>query len=137
MATSSIASPESFWQEARWQRVCASCGQRHGRPDSRGRTWHPHHMVPRQLLRRLGLPQWDTRDALRLCTDCHMAFEWAGPGKIAVPVTAWTQQGICYCWEVLGVTAVQLEGKYGAFDIDPRWVLHLTEECPLCQTPPT
>jgi hypothetical protein len=84
-------------------------------------------------LKRLKLPEWDTRNALRLCTDCHMAFEWAGPGKVAVPVAKLTDDNICYAWEVLGVTVVQIEKKYGSFDHDPRWVKHRMGECELCQ----
>lgn len=128
-----VSSPSAFWQEARYQGFCAVCDRQYGEPDARGHRWHAHHVVPKDTLRRLRLPQYDTRGALRLCTDCHMAFEWAGPGKIAVPVTCWTQTNVCYVWEVLGVTAVQLERKYGPLDVDERWVKHLTEECPLCQ----
>lgn len=133
MATTLISNAESFWAEARYQRVCAVCDRVHGRPDSRGRTWHAHHVIPRKLLRRLKLPEFDTRGALRLCTDCHMAFEWAGTGKVAVPVTKFTNQNICYCWEVLGVAVVQIEKQYGDFDHDPRWVKHREGECALCQ----
>lgn len=125
--------PQAFWLEARYQGVCAVCGRANGRPDSRGRTWHPHHVVSRHRLKRLRLPEFDPRNALRLCTDCHMSFEWAGPGKTEVPITTWTQQNVCFVFETLGVTAVQLERKYGELDIDPRWTAHLREECAECQ----
>lgn len=123
-----VDSPESFWQAARYQRVCAICGRAGGRPDFRGRIWHAHHTVPRQLLRRLGLPEWDPRGALRICTDCHMQDD-AG----ALEVRHLTAENICYAWEVLGVTVVQLERKYGDFDHDPRWHRHHLGECGLCQ----
>lgn len=128
-----VSDPHSFMLEARYQALCAVCGRARGRPDARGRTWHAHHVAPQQLLARLKLPEYDTRNALRLCTDCHMAFEWAGPGKVAVPVTSWKDQNVCYVFEVLGVTAVQLERKYGDLDADPRWVSHLEGKCELCQ----
>lgn len=128
-----ISDPNSFWQEARWQRVCAVCDRANGRPDARGRTWHAHHVIPRDILRRLGLPQYDTRGALRVCTDCHMSFEWAGPGKVPLTPRHMTDQNICYIWEVLGVAVVMLERKYGEFDHEPRWVKHRMGECELCQ----
>lgn len=130
MTTSSqpLSNPASFHAEARYQRVCAVCG-------SAG-PFHAHHVVARPLLRRLRLPQYDPRNALRLChPGCHFAFEWAGPGKIAVPVTCWTDQNVCYVFEALGVTAVQLEKKYGPLDVDERWVKHLNGECELCRSP--
>lgn len=133
MRCASISNPESFHLEARYQALCAVCDRAKGRPDGFGKTWHAHHVVPRGLLKRLKLPEFDTRGALRLCTDCHMAFEWSGPGKVAVPVTCWKDQNVCYVWEVLGVTAVQIEKKYGPLDEDPRWVRHLNGECPECQ----
>lgn len=129
-----ISDPHSFHLEARYQALCAVCGKAKGsRPDGFGRYWHAHHVCPKGILKRLHFPQYDTRNALRLCTDCHMAFEWAGPGKIAVPITKWKQQNVCYVWEVLGVAAVQLEDKYGPLDVDERWVKHLSEECDHCQ----
>jgi hypothetical protein len=131
--TSSLSNPASFYQAARWQRVCAVCGRASGRPDARGRTWHAHHVVPKPILRRLHLPEYDTRGALRLCTDCHMAFEWAGPGKVHVMPKHMTDENICYVWEVLGVAVVQIERKYGVFDADPRWHRHRMGECELCQ----
>jgi hypothetical protein len=40
---------------------------------------------------------------------------------------------ICYAFEVLGVTVVQLERRYGPAEDDPRWVKHEEERCELCQ----
>lgn len=133
MTSSTMSNPGSFHEAARWQRVCAVCDRAKGRPDVRGRTWHAHHVVPKSILRRLGLPLWDTRNALRLCTDCHGAFEWAGPGKVLVTVKHLTDENICYAWEALGVTVVQIERRYGDFDVDPRWLKHHMGECETCQ----
>lgn len=131
-----ICNAASFHDEARYQGLCAVCGRARGtRPDGRGRYWNAHHVVPRGKLKRLGLPEWDTRNALRLCSDCHMSFEWAGPGKVAVPVTVWKDQNVCFVWETLGVAAVQLESKYGPLDIDQRWVNHLEGKCEHCLVP--
>ncbi len=128
-----ISDPSSFHEEARYQRVCAICGRAGGRPDFRGRTWHAHHVLPRRLLRRLKLPEWDTRNALRLCTDCHMSSEWAGASAVKIAVADLKDDNICYAFEVLGATVVQLERTYGDFEADERWARHLTEGCELCQ----
>ena len=120
-----VSNPGSFRAEARWQRVCQVCGA--------GGHFNAHHTIPKHILRRLGLPLYDTRGALRLCDHCHMQFEWGGPGKQEIPVRCLPDQAICYVWEVLGPTAVMLERKYSPFDFDPRWLKHHLGECPLCQ----
>jgi hypothetical protein len=120
-----VSNPASFRAEARWQRVCAVCGA--------AGSFHAHHVLPKHLLRRLKLPRYDTRGALRLCEHCHMQFEWGGPGKVEIAVRCLTDQNICYLYEVLGVTVVQLEGKYSNFDVDPRWHKHRMGECLECQ----
>lgn len=131
-----VSGPASFRAEARWQRACAVCG-------AVGGGFHAHHVVPKHLLRRLGLPLYDTRNALRLCDGgglrlcCHMQFEWGGVSKTEIPVRCLTDQNICYVWEVLGVTVVQIERKYSPFDQDPRWLQHHMGECPLCQLSPS
>lgn len=127
-----ISNPASFHAEARYQGVCAVC--------ERPGPFEAHHVVPRRLLKRLGLPLHDTRGALRLCNPpgmggCHMQYEWGGVNKIEVPITRWKQQNVCYVFETLGVTAVQLEGKSGPLDIDPRWTAHLEGGCEHCQCP--
>lgn len=125
-----ISNPRSFWEAARWQRVCAACDRVGGRPDFRGRTWHAHHVMARKLLRRLRHPEWDTRNALRLCTDCHGHEQGGG---ILVPVAKLKDDNICCIWEVLGIAVVQIEHVYGSFDLDPRWQRHRMGECALCQ----
>lgn len=123
-----ISSAASFWSEARWQRVCAVCGQ--------GGGFHAHHCLPKQHLRRLGLPLYDTRNALRLCDTCHMQFEWGGPGKVQLPLHCLTENNICYLYEVLGPAIVTLERKYGSFEHEPRWHKHRMGECESCQLQP-
>lgn len=122
-----ISNPTSFWEEARWQQVCAVC--------ETGGDFQAHHVVPKPILKRLREPLYDTRGALRLCEHCHMQFEWAGPGKVLVTPLHWTIENHCYVWEVLGVTAIQLERKYGPLSVDPRWEMHLEGTCELCQKP--
>lgn len=121
-----VSNPASFRAEARWQRVCAVCGRGAG-------PWHAHHVVAKHILRRLYLPLNDTRNALRLCERCHMNFEWGGVGKPKISARDLTDDNICYVWEVLGVTVVQIEDKYEPFDLDPRWLRHRLGECSICQ----
>lgn len=128
MSTAVVSNPRSFHLEAAWQRCCQA-----PRCDRTGR-FHAHHVVPKQLLRRLHLPQYDTRGALRVCWTCHMQFERAGPGKIDLPVTCWRQVNVCYVFEVLGLTVVQLEGKYGTILEVPRYAVHLDGRCEHCQS---
>lgn len=122
-----ISNPQSFHLEARYQRCCQApdCG-------STG-AWHAHHVIPKQLLRRLKLPMYDVRGALRICWTHHMQFERAGPGKIDLPVSCWQQQNVCYAFGVLGVTIVQLERKYGPILEVPRYAVHLDGGCEHCQ----
>lgn len=122
----SISNPQSFRAEARYQRVCAVCGA--------AGAFHAHHVVPKTILRRLRLPLYDTRNALRLCTRCHMSYEWGGPGKIRLGVFRLTDDNLCYCWETLGPTIGMIERKYGgSFALDPRWLKHRMGECERCQ----
>lgn len=121
----SISNPASFRAAARWQQVCAVC--------KTAKPWHAHHVVPEQRLSKLHLPLHDPRNALRLCVDCHMSFEWGGVDKVEVRWAHMTDENICYVFEVLGVTVVQLERRYGSVDDDPRWEKHLRGECPVCQ----
>lgn len=129
-----ISDPTSFHREAQSQRVCAICDRPGGRPNFRGERWEAHHVIPKQLLRRLKLPQYDIRGALRLCTDCHGGFENGGVAKVLIPIAKLKGMNICYVWETLGVTCGQIERPYeGTFEEDPRWLLHELEECPLCR----
>lgn len=64
------AAKRAFHDEARRQRICAQEGCRRNWP------WHPHHVIYRQELQKMGITDitvlWDKRNALRLCPDCHM-----------------------------------------------------------------
>jgi hypothetical protein len=123
-----ISNPASFRDEARWQRVCAVCEQ----PGA----FHAHHVIPKQQLRNLRRPQYDTRGALRLCSpgtvgNCHMQHE-GGPTKL-VTTKHLTQTNICYVFEVWGPAAEGwLERYYSG--ADDRLNLHHDEECPHCQS---
>lgn len=125
-----IDNPQSFHAEAMYQLVCAVCG--------RGGAFHAHHVVPKGELRKRHLPLNDTRNALRLCAgldgnNCHMQFEWAGPGKVLVLQKHLRQSHFCYIWSVMRMAGVNLlERKYGGAD-DPRWAKHMEGDC-ACQT---
>lgn len=56
--------PESFYNEARYQGVCAQTGEA-------GNDWEAHHVVKRQTCRKVGAPEWDPRNALRLKRSIH------------------------------------------------------------------
>lgn len=122
-----ISNPHSFHLEARHQRVCAR------RECQRGGKFHAHHVVPRSWLRKNRLPQFDTRGALRLCDECHMQFEWAGPGKLQVVTAELTQDNLCYVWEVMRLSGIDfLKREYGSAD-DPRFACHIDGLCLACQ----
>lgn len=128
MATSTpISNPASFHAEAQFQRTCAYCRE--------SRPFHAHHVVPKQDLRRRGLPLHDTRGALRLCeglyTDkCHMRIE---KGIYVLETAKLLQVNICYLWETLEMAGQNLlERKYTG--VDRRFTLHPEGACPECQT---
>jgi|SRR3982750_2219337 hypothetical protein len=92
-----IANPQSFREEARWQRVCAVCDG--------GGAFHAHHVLYEQMLeRKFGLSGnalFDPRNALRICTDnCHTRHHWKiRPIKTAELV----DDNISYAFEVMGL----------------------------------
>lgn len=92
----SVANPQSFHAEARWQGVCAWCGK--------GGPYHAHHVVDQQTLKGLGISGnalYDPRNALRLCArTCHFQFEWGGVAKIELPLTHLPDAAIAYAAEV-------------------------------------
>lgn len=107
-----ISNPESFRAEARAQFECAVCG-------STG-SWDPHHVVQRQHLRRLGLPEWDTRNALRLCQDCHTAHT---SHYRKVPLVKILDENVAYAYEALGTAAFDyFARRYSG--ADPRVTVH-------------
>jgi hypothetical protein len=121
-----ISNPSSFRAEARYQRVCAACGRA-------GENFHAHHIVSKRLLRRLKLPLWDTRNALRLCPSCHMQAEWGGVERLRIPCDRLSNDNICYIYSVLGPAIGTLEKMYPRLIIDPRMTRHLDGACELCQ----
>jgi hypothetical protein len=109
-----------FHAEARYQRVCAVCGSTD--------DYHAHHVYPRQRLKREHKPQFDPRNALRLCIDCHFSFEWGGVNRLVIATAKLKSINICYIWELLGdAGGYFLTEKYtGA---DERWEEHLRGGC--------
>lgn len=118
-----ICNPRSFWEEARFQVVCACCGV--------GGEFHAHHVVDKQTLKaRCGLrgdALYDTRNALRLCAGtrgnrCHMQFEYGGVGKVEITTRMLTDENVVYAFEALeGYAADFLRHQYeDVQDPDPR-----------------
>lgn len=58
------AARDAFFAEARWQGCCQVNGDT-------GVDWDPHHVVRWQDLKRMGLPRYDRRNALRLSGQVH------------------------------------------------------------------
>lgn len=123
-----ISNPASFHAEAQFQRVCAVCGD--------AGSFHAHHVVPKQRLRKLGLAHrlYDPRNALRLCAgldtrQCHMEHE---NGKLVIETRELTDDNICFIFEILGAAGADLlERDYTG--IDRRYTLHEEGICALCQ----
>lgn len=107
----SVSNPESFWLEARWQKCCAEC-------DATG-EFDAHHVIERQWLRRQGLPEWDTRNALRLCPltgGCH----GGQTSKLhKIQLTNLLDENIAYAFEVMGAAAYFYLRRHYAGE-DPR-----------------
>jgi hypothetical protein len=128
-----ISNPQSFWEEARYQAVCAVC--------ERAGPFHAHHVVSKSWLTQRGLPEYDTRNALRLCchdpNNCHFNFEWGGVGKVQVLVRHLVQLNLCYVFETMGagpgIEFLRREYLYEE-GTDVRWEQHLTSRCPWCQS---
>jgi hypothetical protein len=123
-----ISNPHSFYQEARFQKVCQLCG-------SAG-AFHAHHVVSKQRLKKDGLLHrvYDPRNALRLCEGldtkhCHMEHERC---NLVIPTEKLLDQNVCFIWEVLGVAGQNLlERDYTG--IDRRYTLHVEGRC-VCQS---
>jgi hypothetical protein len=88
-----LAARDAFHMAARAQRVCQNPDCPHPR-----RPWDAHHVVYEQELRRLGVPIWDPRNAMRLCKRCHHGHHHLHP----MPQSAITNANIEYALEVLG-----------------------------------
>lgn len=76
--------------------------------------WDPHHVVYEQHVIKAGFPKDDTRNALRLCRDCHFNHHHTG-GPARIPLAAIPDAAIEYAREVLGDYAIDyLAAKYRA-----------------------
>lgn len=117
-----VANPSSFWNEARWQALCAVC--------EKPGAFHSHHVVDKATLKhRCGLSGdalYDTRNALRLCQEmgsaerrCHFQHE---NSRRLVKTTELTDDNIEYAFEVLNDYAYDyLVREYDNLsDPDPR-----------------
>lgn len=89
-----ISDPAAFWEEARYQRVCAQCGDTG--------QFEAHHTVEKQWLKRHKLLLWDTRGALRLCLLCHHG-QTSKLKKIELKKL--TLDNLEYAFEVMGASA--------------------------------
>lgn len=106
-----ILEQREFHFEAQTQRICRGTGCRKRWP------WHPHHVIYRQELERLGLSVallWDPRNCLRLCPDCHMNHHNRSK---PVKLTALRDANYAFAFEVMGALAVDyLRQKYDGED---------------------
>jgi len=109
-----INNPASFRNEARWQRVCAVC--------KKAGPWQAHHVLIEQELERRGVKPWDTRNALRICTEgqdnCHSRHHW----KVrAIRTVELLDCNVLYAFEILGPYAADwLRRYYDDITPDPR-----------------
>lgn len=118
-----ISNPQSFKNEARWQRVCATC--------NKGGAFHAHHVVDKAILRNRcglrGIQLYDTRNALRLCQGlgdpdrrCHFRHENRVEGYV-VKTKNLTDANIEYAFEMLGLYAADyLRDEYDDSEPDER-----------------
>lgn len=110
-----ISNKASFRAEAAFQRCCQN-------PEcpKPGAPWHPHHVIYEQHLRGLGLPLYDTRNALRLCVLCHGRHH-----KITkLPLTCLRDCNIEYGFRVMGERAYDYFRRYYDGD-DPRLDIYM------------
>lgn len=100
-------SHELFREAARKQRCCQMCGTTKG-------GWHPHHVVYAQHLKREQKPVYDTRNAMRLCIDCHSAHH---ARSRVIPLIKLTLIHIEYAFLSLGAAAhTYLSQRYDGDD---------------------
>lgn len=90
------ANRRAFHEEAWKQRVCAMC--------SKGGEFQTHHVVEKQKLRIIGRLDlvWDTRNALRMCDDCHGRHT---VGSHRIDLDRLTDANYEFAWFVLGMEA--------------------------------
>lgn len=107
-----------FRKAAEEQRVC-----QHPACTTPTARWSAHHVVYRQELARRRLPEWDPRDALRLCENCHVPKQHQRTAP--VPTTALLDNNIAFAFEVLGLFAADyLRRFYDDSTPDPRIAEH-------------
>ena len=100
-----------FHEEAKKQRICGREGCRCTWP------WHPHHVVYRQELEKLGITDiavlWDKRNCLRLCPECHANHH----GLYPIKLTSLRDANYEFAFEKLGARAFDyLRQKYDGDD---------------------
>lgn len=105
MSSPVIANPRSFWEEARYQLVCAICGK----PGD----FHAHHIVDKQVLKNdygiTGDALYDTRNALRLHRHCHFQFH---NGRVEIPLSKLKDEMIEYAQQIMGQRAYDYLKRY-------------------------
>lgn len=91
-----IDNRESFFNEGRFQVVCANCG-------ATG-DFDVHHVLYRQACRKEGAPEWSPDNALRICdrpiTGCHGTQH--GSMGLRIKLTALRDENIAFCAHFLG-----------------------------------
>lgn len=95
-----------FKREARYQRCCQNC--------PKTGEWEAHHVVYEQHLRGVGEPIWDTRNAMRLCPDCHRRHH---NRSSVIPLAKLHDGHIAYAFAKLGLRAYSyLKDRYAGED---------------------
>lgn len=90
-----LADPQcAAWMEPRYGR-CENCGE------LSDRQLHGHHVLPRQRLALLGLPQFDPRNRMNLCDKCHFEHEF-GQENRKIRVEKLPERALAYLLDVLG-----------------------------------
>jgi hypothetical protein len=84
-----------FRQEAQKQRCCQMCGNAQS-------GWHPHHVIYAQHLKLEGHPVYDTRNAMRLCVECHASHH---NRSIVIPLFKLRDMHIEYAFLKMGAKA--------------------------------
>jgi len=120
-----ICNRESFHDEARFQMCCAVCGSTKG--------FHAHHVVYEQVLdKRYGITgkaAFDTRNALRICTEagnnCHSHHHHAVRKIMTVELT---DENVAYAFEIMGLYAADWLRQYYDDDVQDSRILKLESE---------
>lgn len=95
----SLSCRRAFAEAARFQKVCAKCGK--------GGVFHAHHVVEEQILKRMGLPRWDYRCALRGCFECHFGHHGGGDSSHRITTQQLDDLNIVFIVCVFGPAARQ------------------------------